>query len=283
VRDILAGGNRRLLARVAASDALLAFDYDGTLAPIVRDPEAARLGERTRSLLGRLAGAYPCLIVSGRSRRDVRRRLTGIRDLEIIGNHGAEPRRPDPAYAARVRGWLPRLEGRLGGLPGLTIENKGFSVAVHYRRSRARRQARAAILSAAAQIGGVRAVGGKSVVNLVPHDAPHKGAAVQAARATRRCDVALYVGDDETDEDVFALGDPLRLLTVRVGRKRRSRAAFYIRDQRRIDVLLERLLTLRHEFWRQRAAAPEGVPCRRAPVVSSRARAARRRKRPGHP
>jgi trehalose 6-phosphate phosphatase len=142
------------------------------------------------------------------------------------------------------------LERQFRGHSGIAIEDKRFSLAVHYRHAPDCRLARMAILRAAALLDGVRVIGGKRVVNLVPRDAPHKGSALQAVRARMRCEAALYVGDDDTDEDVFALADPGRLLTVRVGRKRGSRAAFYIRDQRRIDVLLGRLLTLREELRR---------------------------------
>lgn len=58
------------------------------------------------------------------------------------------------------------------------------------------------------------------------------------------------MGDDETDEDVFALDDPARLVTVRVGAKRRSRAAFYVPDQKSVDTLLATLLELRQKLWR---------------------------------
>jgi trehalose 6-phosphate phosphatase len=88
-------------------------------------------------------------------------------------------------------------------------------------------------------------MGGKLVVNLVPRGAPHKGMALERLRESLHCDTALYVGDDQTDEDVFALDDPGRLLTIRVGEKTTSRASFFLRDQACIDVLLERLLSLR--------------------------------------
>jgi trehalose 6-phosphate phosphatase len=88
-------------------------------------------------------------------------------------------------------------------------------------------------------------VGGKQVVNIVPARAPHKGAALERERARRRCTTAIYVGDDETDEDVFTLGRPEALLTIRVGRRRSSAAAYYLRSQREIDALLRALARLR--------------------------------------
>jgi trehalose 6-phosphate phosphatase len=120
-----------------------------------------------------------------------------------------------------------------------------YSLAVHYRHSRAKKLARARIEAAVARLDRVRAIPGKCVVNLVPDGAPHKGTALETARAQLGCERALYVGDDDTDEDVFALGDPDRLLTIRVGRKERSRAAYFIRDQRAIDALLGKLAALR--------------------------------------
>jgi trehalose 6-phosphate phosphatase len=88
------------------------------------------------------------------------------------------------------------------------------------------------------------------VINVAPRDAPDKGLALQTAWEQSGRPLALYVGDDATDEDVFALGDPERLLTVRVRAKRGSRAAYYIPDQRSIDELLATLLCLREESWR---------------------------------
>ena len=88
----------------------------------------------------------------------------------------------------------------------------------------------------------MRLIRGKQVVNLLPTDAPHKGIALEGARARFACDTAIYVGDDETDEDVFALDQPGRLLTIRVGQKRKSLASYFVRNQAEIDRLLETLL-----------------------------------------
>ena len=84
--------------------------------------------------------------------------------------------------------------------------------------------------------------------------APHKGIALERERERLGCDTALYVGDDETDEDVFSLDRPGRLLTIRVGAKRTSAASYYILDQRVIDVLLGRLLETRQRWVEQRRA-----------------------------
>ena len=68
---------------------------------------------------------------------------------------------------------------------------------------------------------------------------------VTQLRRLLACEKAIYVGDDETDEDAFAAGRADRLLSVRIGNARRSRAAYRLKDQRQIDRFLRRLLALR--------------------------------------
>jgi trehalose 6-phosphate phosphatase len=252
MRYLLARANRDVLEQFACSRTLLGFDYDGTLAPIVRDPDRAALRPSTRRLLREVARAYPCVVISGRSRADVRRRLRGILLAEVIGNHGGEPWHASARARREVRRWLTRLQDRLGGIPGVVIEDKGLSLSVHYRRAREKSRARARILAAAARLREASVKAGKLVVNVLPAGAPDKGQALVRTRALLGCDTAVYLGDDETDEDVFALDQPGQLLAVRVGRKQGSSAAYYIRRQTEIDRVLKSLLGSRPRPVHQR-------------------------------
>jgi trehalose 6-phosphate phosphatase len=245
MKSILARVNREVLQQFAWSKVLLAFDYDGTLAPIVSKPERAAMRQTTRWLLEELARVYPCIVISGRAHRDALRRLHGVGMLEIVGNHGTEPRHATKKFADVVARWRPVLDERLSGLRGVKIEDKVYSVAIHYRQSRQKKLARNAILEAASMLGDVRLIGGTQVVNILPSGAPHKGIAIGRVRSRLRCDTAIYVGDDETDEDVFALDQPGQLLGIRVGRSRSSAAAYFIENQREIDELLRVLLRFR--------------------------------------
>lgn len=247
MRDILSRAGREVLEQFAWSNVLLAFDYDGTLAPIVRDPDQAAMRAVTRRLLGEVAARYPCIVVSGRAQPDAQRWLRGIRLRQVIGNHGIEPWQATQPLMEEVTRWAPLLSRRLSPFKGVRIENKTFSVAVHYRRSREKKKARAAILEAAAALGPNRVIGGKQVVNILPKGAPHKGIALERERDRLNRDTVIYVGDDETDEDVFSLDRPGRLLTVRVGPKRTSQASFYLRSQAAVDELLAALVTLREQ------------------------------------
>ena len=242
--DILARRHAPALAHFASSNVLLAFDYDGTLAPITAHPERARIRERTRRLLVAAAIRYPCIVISGRGWSDVAARLDGIPLWHVYGNHGLEPWAQNASHAATVRQWVDRL-GCLRVYPGLAIEDKTYSVAIHYRLVRRKRGVRRAIQAAVRRLPGVRIVGGKLAVNLVPASAPDKGAALEHTRRVLACDSSIYVGDDETDEDAFAAAPADRLLSVRVGRNRTSMAQYYIREQADIDSLLRVLVAAR--------------------------------------
>jgi trehalose 6-phosphate phosphatase len=223
---------------------LLAFDFDGTLAPIVADPARAHLRPRTRRLLIEVARKFPCVVISGRNRADVARRVSGIPLRRVFGNHGIEPSPALPAARRAVRRWLATVKPRLERVPGIVFDNKGATLAIHYRKSRNRSAALEAILAATADLTGARVLKGLLVVDLLPKGAPNKATALQLELRRLRCGSALYLGDDKTDEDVFALSKRLPLLAVRVGRKARSLAPYCLTSQADVDALLMKLMEL---------------------------------------
>lgn len=245
MRYIFSAGNRNVLKKFAIPDTLVALDFDGTLAPIVRERNRAALRQTTRKLLAELAGQFPCVVISGRTRNDVQRRLRGTGIKDIVGNHGIEPWSTDPAMEKAVRCWLPLLRAALRQFRGVEIEDKRFSVAMHYRRERHKQRARRAIIAVSRELDAVRLIGGKQVINILPARAPHKGLAFEHQLMHSCCNRAIYVGDDDTDEDVFALPLHGRLLTIRVGLNRESLAGYYIRSQRDIDRLIRQLMESR--------------------------------------
>jgi trehalose 6-phosphate phosphatase len=245
MRNILTGAHRQILKEFVSSNVLVALDYDGTLAPIVTDPDLARMRKTTIDLLRRLTDLYQVIVISGRAQPDALRKLRGTGVFEVVGNHGIEPWHAARRHIDQVKQWLPAVNGHLTSLPGVLVEDKIYSLAIHYRRSREKKRARAAILELVAKLGPARIIGGKQVVNILPEGAPHKGIALERERGRLQCDTAIFVGDDETDEDVFALDQPGRLLTVRVGRKKTSAAHYFIPDQRSMDELLRTLIEFR--------------------------------------
>jgi len=245
MNNILSAEYLPTLEGFVSHDVLLAFDFDGTLAPIVSDPDCAELRRSTRQILKKLTSLYPCVIVSGRSRSDVRRRIRGIPFRQIIGNHGIEPWDSSQSIARKVRAWSSLFGTRLKPFPGAFLEDKGFSLSIHYRKANRKRELIKAIQSVAGRLRGARLLAGKQVINILPVGLADKGLALKRETKRRRCERVIYVGDDKTDESVFALARHEPLLTIRVGAKRSSLAQFYIPSQREMDRLLRLLISLR--------------------------------------
>jgi trehalose 6-phosphate phosphatase len=251
------------LAPLAAARPLVVLlDVDGTLAPIAARPEDARVPDDTRAAVRRLAespGVHVAL-VSGRPAADARR-LVGVDGVWAIGSHGAERVAPDggaeidPSVAAHedaVARAAAALTGALGTVPGVLVECKRWSTAVHYRLAdRARVPDIVAAARAAAEREGLRAGDGKEVVELRAPVDVDKGTAVLAlldrlgGRAAGAA--SLFVGDDVTDEDGFRrLADVAGALTVRVGRADATTAAsVVVDDPATVRDLLERLAASR--------------------------------------
>jgi trehalose 6-phosphate phosphatase len=242
---ILAPGQRALLAWFADSNVLLAFDYDGTLAPITAKREAAHMRPPTRALLARAARLYPCVVISGRALDDLTKRLRNIPAWFLFGNHGLEPSPPGAPSPLAPQAWALHLKKRLPPDPGLMIEDKRYSLTIHYRQAHDKQRAIEAIEHAVAELPDARAIGGAEAVSLLPRGRGDKGVALQQACRWFACDSAIYVGDDGTDEDAFASTYPEKLLTIRVGRSVDSRATFHLDHQEDIDRLLAVLIELR--------------------------------------
>jgi trehalose 6-phosphate phosphatase len=249
MRDILHPSHRAVLERFVGLQeprpVLLAFDYDGVLAPVVKDPGGHRMRRATRSLLARLSRRYPVAAVSGRGWKHTSQLTEGVAPW-VVGNHGFEFLRARPVPAAvlrQVRGWRRQLEAALAGVPGIHFEDKRSTLAIHYGLDRSWRRAEQAAYAAANQLRGTRLVPGKKVLNVLPRRFPNKGDALRALIKKLGLEAALYLGDDVTDEDAFAVGEPL-VLGVHVG-PGRSLAPWRLDAQARVDEFMELLLALR--------------------------------------
>ena len=225
---------------------LLAFDLDGTLAPIIANPLEIVISAEVSSRLRALQQIAPVAVITGRSRADALPHL-GFTPAYLAGNHGAEGlpghEGEESEYIKLCSSWKKQLSALLpdGDAAGIVLEDKGATLTLHYRNAVDREQAHAEILQAIARlVPPPRSGSGKFVENISPQDAPHKGVAILAIMTHLGCSRALFIGDDETDEDVFRLDDA-RIMGIRVGMKADSAAGYYLRDQREIGALLERI------------------------------------------
>ncbi len=192
------------------------LDYDGTLSPIVDRPELAVMSEEMRDVVKRLSKKFTVAIVSGRMREDVEK-LIGIEGLIYAGSHGfdisgpgismIEPRAKEmiPLIAETIK----RLSEHLGSIKGILIEEKKFSVAVHYRLVEESYLSR--IKDCVNEIiqdnKSLRLMSGKKVFEILPAIDWDKGRAVrwitQALGISWTEASVIYIGDDTTDEDAF--------------------------------------------------------------------------------
>jgi len=247
MRHLFSAEGEAALVATMARRPLLAFDFDGTLAPIVARPDDARVPVAVEHRLERLNRALPLAIVSGRRVDDVRTRLS-FTPTYIVGNHGAEdPWLPETGLISLLDGMRDRLAAEAESLreAGITVEDKQQSIALHYRLSRRPARALEWVTRLAETLpAGLRAFGGKLVMNIVVDGAPDKAAAVVRLVERSGAGGAIFLGDDVNDEPVFARAVP-EWLTVKVGRDRpASLAMYYLDDLDEVASLLDRILTL---------------------------------------
>jgi trehalose-phosphatase len=215
---LLPEGLNEIRERVVEATKLALFlDFDGTLTRIVDDPAEAYLDAPTREVLEALAEGDEILvtIISGRSAPDLRMRV-GLDKVVYAGNHGLEISGPGLEFteprAAASRESLGRLSAalvrKLEGMAGVSVENKGLSVSIHYRLASpetVRDALRVVSEQVARDFSALRLTSGKRVLNILPDTEWNKGSAVRwiTQRAPGGPRLPLYLGDDRTDEDAF--------------------------------------------------------------------------------
>ncbi len=191
---------------------LVACDYDGTIAPIVSDPMKA-LPIRETSVALRNLAALPqthVAVISGRSLRDLAALSRLPVEIHLVGSHGTEfdidfALDLDPVLRERRARLIAGLEPLVDRHPGLSLEKKPASVAVHYRNVDPETvdAVLADLEAVSAEIGDLSTHHGKKVCELLLI-ATDKGRALTTVRANVGATAVLFLGDDVTDEDAFA-------------------------------------------------------------------------------
>jgi trehalose 6-phosphate phosphatase len=244
--SIFSSSGLRALRRLARLPTIMCFDIDGTLAPLVAQPDQAAVPHRTAALLAALCRVRPVAVITGRSAADGVR-LLGFTPRILFGNHGAERhgRPADPRLRSALDAHRIQLLEHAAGLDAhrIEVEDKGASIALHYRRAP---DVAAALQWLDGVIARVQSPGcvelGHAVVNLTAPHAPDKGDAL--AEAMSECGVAhaLHIGDDTNDEPAFAKLRPPSM-GIRVGSDAAATCADHVLPQQsQIDALLQLLL-----------------------------------------
>jgi trehalose 6-phosphate synthase/phosphatase len=239
----------RIEKEIRGRPVFLFLDYDGTLTPIVSSPEKAVLSAAMRSRLNRLKKMVFLAVISGRSLKDIRKKV-GVGGILYAGNHGAEL--GDESEAAGMPEWnydRPMLEEYLGRLqeattyiPGIFIEDKMITASIHFRQVPIPYLGKLfnLIFNLAKDYDRFFALrSGKKVFEIRPLQAPDKGAAVSLIlKKLGRGKLPVYIGDDMTDEDAFlALKD--KGISISIGKS--LNADYYLSSQAEMGELMNRL------------------------------------------
>ena len=202
---------RERLGTLAGRNPAIFLDYDGVLTPIVDSPDRAVLSEDMRLTLLRVRDRRPLAVVSGRDLADVREKV-GVEGIAYAGSHGFEIVTPDGRHELRGAEHLPDLDAAEAELrdrlpPGAGLERKRVAIAVHVRgmKPEAVPEVARVVEEVAARHPRLRLTEGKRILELRPDLDWDKGRALRWFLEVLGLGdvVAVYVGDDVTDEDAF--------------------------------------------------------------------------------
>lgn len=239
-------------ARMQKDGGMMLLDFDGTLSPIVTNPDDALLPQLTRDALLACSERYRVAIISGRALADVEHRVS-LPGLWFAGSHGLEWHIDDSVQTKElpeaqrdamniVRTALSEVSRRF---IGTVFEDKIHCAAVNYR-ALSDDEARLFVTSASAAVApyldvGLRVMNGLRTFDVTPSSDWTKGECatmlLQIARErSGKPLLPLYIGDSITDEDAFrTLSDGI---TIRVGEHSASGAQFFVPSQGDVDTVL---------------------------------------------
>lgn len=258
------------------------LDYDGTLSPIVNDPEQAFMSEAMRTTVRKLARYFPTAIVSGRCRDKVYN-FVRLGELYYAGSHGMDIKGPSKGSKHKkgtqavlfqpASEFLPMIDEVYQQLleiikstPGAMVENNKFCVSVHFRCVDEKKWT-----ELAKQVGSVlegypslRLTQGRKVLEIRPTIKWDKGKALEfllESLGYANCsDVfPVYIGDDRTDEDAFKVlrqrGQGFGILVSKAPKD--TNASYSLQEPSEVMAFLRRLvewkrLSLRREFRMRR-------------------------------
>ena len=236
---------------------MLFLDYDGTLTPIVKNPEDAILSDEMRSVLRQYSSKFPLAIVSGRDMDDVKK-MVKIDNIIYGGSHGFRISGPDGLYmehekSAEILSGLEQIEKKLhteftGNIKGVHIERKRYAIAIHYRNV-ANEDIPVVINKVDLIINqnpGFRKGEGKKIAEIRPDVDWHKGRAIkwilERLKLSDNQDVVpIYIGDDITDEDVFRTM-PETGIGILVGfHGQQTKARYSLKNVYQVQIFIEML------------------------------------------
>lgn len=245
----LAGITRAIAERKPA----FFLDFDGTLAPISSTPSSATMSPRMRTTLARLAEKALVCVISGRGLADLQTKV-GLKTVYYAADHGHRVSGPGgsnvdleiaPKDTTALEEASRELKHRLQGVRGAAVETKEVSLSVHYRlvAKKERALVRQVVGEVAAASPSLRLSTGKSVYEFAPDLGWNKGEAMVwllARLGMERSSVCpICLGDDRTDEDMFAAAHGWGISLVVGNVTSDTHAEYHLRDEEDVQAFLE--------------------------------------------
>jgi alpha,alpha-trehalase len=243
----------RIVDKMKGKKPVFFFDYDGTLTPIVDDPNAAELSAERKDFLEGLSGLFTVAIISGRGLNDLKSKLklnqliyAGSHGFEISGPNGLEMEYgPGQAIIPALDEVEKTLKGRVETVDGCNLERKKYALAVHYRKVEADRVAEVEMIVKEAIEGQERLkIGmGKKILEIKPNLDWDKGHALnwlmEELNVNGENHFPIFIGDDITDEDAFKV---LKVTGILVGlHGQKTYADYRLNDTGEVYQFLEEL------------------------------------------
>uniref|UniRef100_A0A5B7C0Q7 Trehalose 6-phosphate phosphatase n=1 Tax=Davidia involucrata TaxID=16924 RepID=A0A5B7C0Q7_DAVIN len=243
------------------------LDYDGTLSPIVEDPDRAFMTSEMRDAVRDVAKYFPTAIVSGRCRAKVYN-FVRLSELYYAGSHGMDIKGPEkgPKYrkgnqavlCQPAREFLPMIDQvykalieKTKSIPGAKVENNKFCVSVHFRCVDEKRWTVLAeqVRSVLSGYPKLRLTQGRKVLEVRPTIKWDKGNALEfllesLGYANSNDVLPVYIGDDRTDEDAFKVlrnrGQGFGILVSKVPKE--TNASYSLQEPSEVMYFLQRLV-----------------------------------------
>jgi trehalose 6-phosphate phosphatase len=246
--------------QIKENDSFLLLDYDGTLTPLRKIPDKAILAVKTRRLIEAISKLDNCKVslVSGRSVKSLKQ-LVQFKNLTYIGNHGFQTHdekcnsnvllHKDVRYAL----WNAhkRLYESLSDIKGIIIENKKFTISVHYRMvspihlGRIRNTVQE-IMRKCVRNDQLSLFDGKNVIEIRPTGVWNKGWAAKKVLSKYNNFLPICIGDDITDEDMFEAFKGIGI-NIRVGKCADSKAEYYVDNVSEVQHFLNCVFDLKNK------------------------------------
>ena len=232
---------------------LLCLDYDGTLTPIVKKPEYAKLGQNIKHALENIKSNKNIIlaIISGRTLSGIKK-LVNLRNVIYAGNHGFEIEIGRDVFIHRgLKEAIPiiskikkAISKKIKGIRGAFIEDKEFTLSIHWRlvKKKYLNKLFLIIKNIIHNNSKIRLTIGKKVWEIRPNIAWDKGKAVELiySKVNKNNNLKIiYIGDDTTDEDAFSVLK--KEITIKIGKSNKSKAKYYLKKQSEIKNILNLL------------------------------------------